>query len=200
MRSIAFDEVGRGNEVFASLDLHISKDRCDILAKGNFIATMNSQTHFALTSLSSAAPLKYTGILLQEQFRKTSAATTKASPATSSKLTCAITLLICGPQSIGDSLAKELSRYHLFLQHPISSPANIVYNNPQYLTMVRFSSVNGAMLPPILSEDFQLENDPAVELDHNESMDLLDIVDHLPTQLQPSEADIDRRIKTPLLR
>ncbi|KAI0904683.1 hypothetical protein F4823DRAFT_633777 [Ustulina deusta] len=199
MRSIAFDEVGRGNEVFASLDLQISKDRCDILAKGNLIATMNSQTHFALTSLSSAAPLKYTGILLQEQFRKTSATTTKASPATSSKLTCAISLLICGPQSIGDSLAKELSRYHLFLQHPISSPANIVYNNPQYLTMVRFSSVNGAMLPPILSEDFQLENDPAVELEHNESMDLLDIVDHLPTQLQLREADIDRRIKTPLL-
>lgn len=200
MRSIAFDQVGRDNEVFASFDLHISQDRCDLLAQGSPIATMNRQSHFALTSLSSAASLEYTGIIHQTQSRKIPVATTKALPATSSKLTCAMALLIYGPQSISDSLAKELSRFRLFLQHPTPIASHIVYKNPQYLSMAQSSFANGAILPPITNEIIEPNNDQTVELDCNEFTDLLDVVDHLPRHQQLREADVDQRIKTPLLR
>ncbi|KAI1171636.1 hypothetical protein F4777DRAFT_591102 [Nemania sp. FL0916] len=198
IQSIPLDQMGKGSDMLAFLDLQICGDRCDILSKGNMIATMNSKTHHALNSLSQAVSLRYTGILCQEQVRPASIVAAGA-PLRDSKPSCAICLLLYGPESIGDNLAKELAKYRLFLQHPIFIPVNVMYKNPQYLTTIQFSFTNGAILPPIQKEDSSPKINLAINPDCIDSTYLLDIVDHLPVPQQMKEADIDQRIKTTLL-
>ncbi|KAI0155130.1 hypothetical protein GGR57DRAFT_464212 [Xylariaceae sp. FL1272] len=197
IQAVKFAETGRNNEIFATLDLHISKGRCDILAAGVHVATMNSRTHSAITSLSSADSIRWTGILLQEQLQNNIIPPTKALSSVPSRLTCAMSLILHGPESIGDRLAQDLSRSHLFLQRPVQPSADAAYKNPQSLDMTLLG--NPELLPPGLSHELLAEQDPILDLDDDVEMDLLDIVNNLPKQDNLQEAEVDMRIMTPLL-
>lgn len=199
-RSITFDEIRRDNDVFASLELVIEEDRCDILVKGISIATMNRKTHLALQSLSCAKMLKYTGMVPRLEFHQKLAAAAKPPGVSSPNLACTMATLIFGPRSVAETLAKDLSRYHLFLQHPYPMPTHVVYENPQYLGMVGSSFLNGAVLPPIPVEAFQRDTDRSNELDQDEEVDLVAVIDNLPRYDYLRQVDVDGRIRTALKR
>ncbi|PGH01880.1 hypothetical protein AJ80_08952 [Polytolypa hystricis UAMH7299] len=198
-RSIMFGEIGRDNDVFASLELDIQEDRCSVLANGISIATMNTKTHFALKSLSSAKILRWTGIATQSELRQKLVAAAKSLAVRSSRLTCMMSILIFGPRSTAETTARELSRYHSFLQHPYPMPSHVVYENPQYLSMVGSSFANGALLPPISVEAFQPDTNISDEFDQDEMVGLAAVIDNLPKHDYLREADVDRSIRTELL-
>jgi SWI/SNF-related matrix-associated actin-dependent regulator of chromatin subfamily A3 len=199
-QSITFDETRRDTDVFASLELVIEEDRCDILVKGISIATMNSKTHLALKNLSSAEMLKCTGMVPRSELHQKLAAAVKSPGVSSLKLACTMGILIFGPRSVAETLAKDLSRYHLFLQHPYLMPTHVVYENPQYLGVVGSSFLNGALLPPIPAEAFQRDTDRSDEVDQDEEVDLAAVIDNLPKHDYLREADVDGRIRATLLR
>ena len=109
-------------------------------------------------------------------------------------------ILIFGPRSVADTLARDLSRFHLFLQHPYQLPPNVVYDNPQYLSIVGSSFANGAILPPIAAEPPQQVTDRPDELGQTGEMDITAVMDNLPKHNYLKEAHVDGRVASPLLR
>ncbi|KAI0971966.1 hypothetical protein F4678DRAFT_478970 [Xylaria arbuscula] len=193
------DRLGKDSEDFATLELAFSDDRCDVLAYGVPVATMGSKTHFALKSLSSAAALRYSGTVLRSEFHRKLTAVAKSTNNHSSKIFCNIALLLFGPWSTKDTLAKDLSRYHLFLQHPIPMPEGVVYENPQYLRIVGSSFRNGVILPPIGIDIFQQGASRSSTPDPDEPTTVTSVLDNIPRNDYIRSVDIDVRIKTTLL-
>ncbi|RYP47846.1 hypothetical protein DL768_006163 [Monosporascus sp. mg162] len=199
-QSITFDEIRRDNDVFACLELVIEEDRCDILANGISVATMNKRTHLALNSFSSAKALKCSGLLSKAKLNQKLAVAAEPPGSGSPKLTCTMEILVFGPRTIGDVLARHLSWYRLFLQHPYPMPNDVDYENPQYLGMVGSSFSNGTILPPIPIDTFQEKPDSSKTPDEDELVDLDSVMDNLPRHDYLQEANIDKGIEAALLR
>src|SRR5215469_4635138 len=201
--SLTFEEIGRDEDVFQCPKLIFEEDRCDIQCQeGVSIASMNKKTHFALRSLSSRDEVRYKGLLPRAKFKEKLAAAAQASSLDSTDIICSMSLLVFGVRSIADTLANELSRYHLFLQHPYPVPTHILYENPQYPSMIASSFPNGALLPSISVEAFEpeIEADPCAEELEHDAEDLMAVINSLPRHDYLKEADIDNRIQTTLLR
>lgn len=182
------------------MELDIETDRCVILARGTPIATMNTKTHFALKSLQNKENLKYTGLIPRPEFLQKLSAAAEPLRSSSTKLSCQMGILIFGPRWVADTLAKDLSHYHLFLQHPDYRPDDAVYYNPQYLALPGSSFANGAILPPIVTDSLQIDRDQSVKLRHDALPDLETVMDNLPQPSHLNEAEIDHKIRTTLLR
>ncbi|KAI3323069.1 hypothetical protein HD806DRAFT_535561 [Xylariaceae sp. AK1471] len=199
LQSVSFDNAGRESDVFATLELVFQHDRCDILARRNFIATMNEKTQIALCSLSTAALLRYTGMIPQSEIHENGTTAPTSLRTRSSKPTCMMAILVFGPRSIKSTLARDLSQYHLFLQHPVPMPPDIVYENPQYLSVDKTSFSIGAILPPLSTEIFQQTPELSGEPDQDEPPNFSAVIDSLPEHDYLGEVDVDRRISTALL-
>lgn len=199
-QSISFDEVSGDNGIFAGLNLVITEDRCDILARGVSIATMNERTHLVLNSLPSNKVLKCSGLISKAKLdQKLAIATVTPSPG-SPKLTCTMDILVFGPRTVGDALARHLSRYRLFLQHPYPMPTNVNYENPQYLAIVGSSFSNGTILPPISADVFRGDSHSSNNPEEDESVDIYSVLDNLPMHDYLREANIGKGIESTLLR
>jgi len=200
--SITFKDVGRGKCIFLVLLLDFQDDRCLAQTEGGIsVATLNTKTHLALKSLSSANSLRYRGMVRQDEFKQKLIAVAQPVGHTLQDLTGSMSILIFGVPSMGAVLARELSRKRLFLQHPDPLPQDCPYNNPQYLNLVASSLPNGAVLPPLSSPAFQPSEEAHLatqELDDGTD-DPITILNNLPQQEYLGEADIDERVKTPLL-
>jgi len=103
---------------------------------------------------------------------------------------------------MADSLAKALSKYRLFLQHPNPKPLGLEYVNSQYLAMVGSYLPNGAILALIPMDTFDLDvsRRSDVEQDPEDEVDLRTVMDNLPQHAYLREADIDGRVKATLLK
>ncbi|KAE8360896.1 SNF2 family N-terminal domain-containing protein [Aspergillus caelatus] len=196
-RPIPPDEIAK-EDVFASLELNIQKDRCDILVNGVRIATMNKKTHIVLKALTFVGSVTWTGQVPRSELCQKLAAAAKSSAIGPSKITCGMSILIFGPPSVAETLAKELGRYRLFLQHPQPMPMHAVYKNPQYLSIVAPSFNNGAILPPILTECSQLNTNTSDDLDQDKMINVHTVMDDLPNPDYLEEADIHGSIRTDL--
>ncbi|KAI1130798.1 SNF2 family N-terminal domain-containing protein [Nemania abortiva] len=197
--SSALDKLGRSGDDFTILQIEISEDRCDVLTNGIPIATMATKIHVAVTSLSSAAVLRYNGTVHHSELRRKLAEAAKSPQAHDSKISCKIGLTIFGPSSVKYVLAKDLARYRLFLQHPIPMPKGIVYENPQYLSIVASTFSNGAILPPIPTESFQKGPGTMSSSDPDEPTTITAVLDHLPRHEYLSGVKIDKSVRTTLL-
>ncbi|KAI1311219.1 hypothetical protein F5Y03DRAFT_343886 [Xylaria venustula] len=191
------DKLGKDSDDFATLELALTEDRCDFLAYGVPVATMGSKTHFALKSLSSAAMLKYRGIVLRSEFHQKLGAAARSTHNHASKIFCNIALLVFGPRSTKDILAKDLSKYRLFLQHPVPMPEGVVYDNPQYLRIAGSSFGNGVILPPIAADIFYATGSSTP--DPEEPATFASVLDNLPRNDSIRSVGIDPRIRTTLL-
>jgi hypothetical protein len=192
---------GQDGTVFASLDLAIHEERCDIITAGLPIGTLNKKTHLALKSLPSRPLCK--GMVPKQEFQEKLAAAEPLSRGMSLlNKSCTMAIILSGPRSIAESLAKGLSKYHLFLQHPDPKLPGMEYQNPQYLTMVGSWLPNGAVLAPIAPEFFNKDTDRRDNADQEpeNEVDLRTVLDNLPQPAYLREADIDGRIKTTLLK
>jgi len=109
-------------------------------------------------------------------------------------------MLIFGPRFISETLARELSRYRLFLQHPYPMPTNTPYENPQYLSMVGSSLPNGALLPPLLAEAPHRDTYQSARVDQDDEIDLATVIDNIYTPSDLKKVDIDKRIGATLTR
>jgi SWI/SNF-related matrix-associated actin-dependent regulator of chromatin subfamily A3 len=200
--SITFEEAGRDEDIFQSPKLVFEKDCCDVQSQeGVSIASMNKKAHFVLRSLSSIGRVRYKGLIPRAKLKEKLDTAARSSGPKSSDLTCSMPLLVFGGRSIADSIAKELSRYCLFLQHPYPMPIPFLYENPQYPNIISSSFSNGALLPPISVETFQpgLEADLRGEERGHDAEDFMALMDNLPRHDYLKEAVIDNRIKTTLL-
>lgn len=145
----------------------------------------------------------FTGVVLRQEFQQKFAAANISLVISVSNISCTMAIILCGSSSVAESLARELSKYHLLLQHPNPRSIGIEYANPQYLTIAGARLLNGAILPPIPLESFDQETDQPSGVDQSEpedEVDLRDIMNNLPQPSYLVEADIDGRIKTELLR
>ena len=202
--SKTFEKIGRNEDVFAYLDLIFGQDRCDVQFQGINIATMQTKTQHALQHLMSCSKerVRYKALVPRAELKEKLDAAMQPLGADKSKLPWSMNIQIFGVRSIADTAAKELSKYHLFLQHPCPVPFNAAYENPQYFSMAGSSFTNGAVLPPISVEATQSEiesNAVSEELYH--VLDELKVVmNNLPRHDYLREADVDKRINTDLLR
>jgi SWI/SNF-related matrix-associated actin-dependent regulator of chromatin subfamily A3 len=202
--SKTFEKIGRDEDIFAYLDLIFGQDRCDVQFQGINIATMQTKTQHALQHLMSYSKerVRYKALVPQTELKEKLDAAIQPLGADKSKLPWSMNIQIFGVRSIADTVAKELSKYRLFLQHPCPVPFNAVYENPQYLSMAGSSFNNGAVLPPISVEATQseIESDAvSEELDHVLD-ELKAVMNNLPRHDYLREADVDKRINTDLLR
>ncbi|KAL2830493.1 SNF2 family N-terminal domain-containing protein [Aspergillus cavernicola] len=155
-QSLTFDEIVSDNhpDVFASLDLDIQEDHCAIQTKGICIATMIRKSHLALRSVARVESPRWVGIVPKEVLQRlivSAAGISTATTETATANTCTtMSILVMGPRAMAQSLAKELARYQLFLQHP-DLKLDVEYENPQYLVMVGAPSLEPRLvLPPLL--------------------------------------------------
>ncbi|KAI1871349.1 uncharacterized protein JN550_004794 [Neoarthrinium moseri] len=197
--SINSDSFEGENDTFTSLELQIANDRCDIAVKGNLVATMNRRTHFALNSLSCAREIQLTGMMPRSEFQKKLKESMVHTGAKAQDLACVMAISVLGSRAIAQPVAKDLSKHHLFLQHPQPIPSHVPYENPQYLDMVRSSFSNGALLPPISVETLSQERDQSGDLDQSEDVDLAAEMDNLPRHDYLTEVNPDSRITVELL-
>jgi len=201
--SKTFEKIGRDEDVFAYLDLIFGQDRCDVQFQGINIATMQTKTQHALQHLMSCSKerVRYKALVPRAELKEKLDAAMQPLGADKSKLPWSMNIQIFGVRSIADTAAKELSKYHLFLQHPCPVPFNAAYENPQYFSMAGSSFTNGVVLPPISVEATQSEiesNAVSEELDHVLD-ELKAVMNNLPRHDYLSEADVDKRINTNLL-
>jgi SWI/SNF-related matrix-associated actin-dependent regulator of chromatin subfamily A3 len=202
--SKAFEKIGRDEDIFAYLDLIFGQNRCDLQFQGINIATTQTKTQHALQQLiyHSKERVRYKALVPRAEFKEKLDAAMQPLGVDKSKLHWSMNIQIFGVRSIADTVAKELSKYRLFLQHPCPVPFNAAYENPQYFSMVGSSFTNGAVLPPISVGVTQKEiesNAVSEELDHVLD-DLRAVINSLPTHEYLREVDVDERIKTDLLR
>jgi len=198
-----FENIGRGEDIFVCLDLAFGQDRCDVEFQGINIATMQTKTQHALQQLMSCSKerVRYKALVPRAELKEKLDAAMQPLGADKSKLPWSMNIQIFGVRSIADTAAKELSKYHLFLQHPCPVPFNAAYENPQYFSMAGSSFTNGVVLPPISVEATQSEiesNAVSEELDHVLD-ELKAVMNNLPRHDYLSEADVDKRINTNLL-
>ncbi|GKZ73596.1 hypothetical protein AnigIFM50267_010526 [Aspergillus niger] len=201
----------RDNEVFASLNLFIQDDRCDIVSKqGIYIATLNNKTHHALSSIRLPEPPTWLGAIPKFELQQRIKSVAESSPTAqwSSKVTCTMSVLVIGSPSIAQVLARELAQHHLFLQHPDPKP-DLEYNNPQYLSLAGAPCLDRPILPPILGITKQNDTDGLDVLGKEDQGhdnceydddDARAILDDFPQQALRTEIDVDNRIRTKLER
>jgi len=199
------EELGRDKYVLASPDLIFGQDRCDLQFKGINVATMNSKSQRALhqlMSLVSKESVRYEALVSRAEFKqKLEAAQLPLNP-DGSKLICSMDVQIFGARYLADTIAKELCKYLMFLQHPIRRPLDVAYENPQYLSAIGSSFTNGAVLPPISAEALQndIESKANIQEPDHDPDDLKVFINNLPGHDYFREADVDKRIETNLLR
>jgi SWI/SNF-related matrix-associated actin-dependent regulator of chromatin subfamily A3 len=198
------EEIEGDEDIFVYLKLVFGQDRCDIQLKGINVATMNTTTHHALMSLSSKEKIRYEALVPQPEFKQKSSAAVQSLGVDAPQMTCSMNIQLFGVRSTADTVAKELSKHRLFLQHPHPMPFTVTYENPQYFSMVGSSFTNGAVLPPISAEvaPEEIASHPpyhSEELDHD-SDELVAVINDLPSHDYLREAAVDKRIKTSLLR
>lgn len=192
------------NEDTYDVKLRFYDGQCDVIdATGNTIAMLNKKALLALGKLTSIDQLSFCGNIRQgDQGHRIPIDNPRKRPITGFNTRSSVDFLVFGPKAIADSLAKELSRYHLFLQHPLPLPSNVLYENPHYLHIAGASFSNGSILPAIsyIDESQRGSNVPSSsEDDDQQSTTLTHILDHLPRHTYLREASIDQRISTPLL-
>ncbi|KAI0861631.1 hypothetical protein F4860DRAFT_524233 [Xylaria cubensis] len=197
--SIILDKLGEDDNGFITLQLRCSDDRCDILANNVPFASMGTRIYFALKSLLSADLLSYNGVMPRSELYQELATAAQAPRTHSSKICCKMALIIFGPRSMKDVVAKGLARYRLFLQHPVNMPEGIIYENPQYLSIVASSFRNGAILPPIPAEFFNQGSSRTSVSESDESTTIEAVLDNLPRHGSLGGVEIDKRIRTMLL-
>ncbi|PYH69626.1 DEAD/DEAH box helicase [Aspergillus vadensis CBS 113365] len=208
-QSLCFDEILGDTGDFASLDLFIQDDRCDIVSKqGIYIATLNTRTQHALSSIRLPEAPTWLGVIpkFELQQRIKSVAESSATAQWSSKVTCTMSVLVIGSPSIAQALARELAQHHLFLQHPEPKP-DLEYSNPQYLSWAGAPCLDRPILPPILGIAKQNDTDGLDVLgregqghdncDYDDD-DARAILDDFPQQALRNEIDVDNRIRTKL--
>ncbi|KAL4879457.1 hypothetical protein BJY04DRAFT_193456 [Aspergillus karnatakaensis] len=110
---------------------------------------MNTRTHNALKALSGAGSLTWKALIPKVELQRRLA---KAGD------TLSISILILGPASVGEQLARDLGRYQLFLQQPHAKPVGILYENPQCFRFAEGILTTGAVLPPLLLEKSNRRN------------------------------------------
>ncbi|KAH6856125.1 SNF2 family N-terminal domain-containing protein [Chaetomium sp. MPI-CAGE-AT-0009] len=191
---------GQHGTVFACLDLVIDEERCDITVAGLPIGILNKNTHLALKSLPSQA--RYKGMVPKQEFQQKLAAAELSRGVDLPNQPYTMVIVLSGPRSIAESLAKSLSKYRQFLQYPDPKLPGLEYENPQYLTMGGSWLPNGAVLAPIAPELFGKDTDRRDNIDQEpeDEVDLRAVMDNLPKPAYLREADIDGRIKTTLLK
>jgi SWI/SNF-related matrix-associated actin-dependent regulator of chromatin subfamily A3 len=198
--SLTFDETGHGEDTYVRFQLVMSEDRCDIQSNGVTVASLNKKTHLALKSLS-AKPLKFIGLFSKHKMDTEVAVSAKTNASAASKRMTTMSILIIGPRSTADAVAQDLSRRRLFLQHPHAMANELPYENPQYLTMVGSSFTNGSILPPLPLELLKSSScHTANDEDDDAAADLVTVMENLPNYGYSPDAQIDGRVKTPLLK
>ncbi|KAI1374362.1 SNF2 family N-terminal domain-containing protein [Hypoxylon crocopeplum] len=182
----------------SNIGLRFSDARCDVLdASGNAIGGLNNKTHLALSKLPSLNRIHFSGYIQQNDQDYPSSVTVS----TRKRQISSAEFLVFGPKVIADDLAKELSRSHLFLQHPSPLPSEVPYENPQYLDIARGIFSNGSLLPPIQGLDNpETSCDASSQEDREQHVtDIIQALDDLPRHNYLIEANVDQRVSTTLL-
>lgn len=196
--------VSKKQDVY-DVNLVLSDGRCEVVdVFGDIVAVLNSKTHLALSKLTAVNQIQFRGHIQRDNLNSTT--TGGKLLLNGSSAHSLLDLLVFGPQLIAENLARELSRYRLFLQHPDPLPADVSYSNPQYLPIAGAFLTNGSLLPAIQDlEDVEDHEDTSnisssQEDDKLQMSNLADVLDHLPQHNYLEEVQVDHRISTPLLR
>jgi len=199
-----FEYIREDGDSVVYLDLIFGKDRCDVQFQGINIAAMQTKAQHALQRLKACSKetTRFEALVLQAEFKEKVQAVMQAFGVGKDKLPWSLNIQLFGVRSIADIVAKELSKFRLFLQHPDPKPLSTAYENPQYLSVVGSSFTNGAVLPPISVEMKQKRLDIyGVSHESDDGLEeLRGVINSLPKHEYLREVDVDDRINTNLLR
>jgi hypothetical protein len=201
-QALRFDHIRDENGIFASLGLSIEDNRCDILCHDTYIATMNTKTQFALSSIRLGEQPTWTGVVPMQELQEKMMAAAESTSKGPSRITCTMGILVSGPRSIAQDLAKQLARQHLFLQNPVPIPPNLEYNNPQFLYLVGTPCPDRPILAPLLGIGTQREaaTPGTIEDEEEECDSIRAVLDNFPQREFRRDIEIDSRIRATLER
>ena len=201
-----FSDFQNNENAFAELDLTFGQDRCDVQFQGVNVAIMQTKAQYALQELIEASEgIRYAALASHAALAENLDVTAhwlSTKEIKQAGLMSSMNIQIFGIRSVADTVAKKLSKYHLFLQHPEPPPADIAYENPQYLNALGSKSDNWAILPQLISVPAEQAKDtPAIVSDERGlTLDgVRALVDNLPETDYLQDVELDARIKTELL-
>jgi hypothetical protein len=198
--------IGKDEASFFCLDLVFGQDRCDVQFHGIYIATMQTKIQHAPQQLltCSKGTIRYEVLLPREAFKERLGVGIQPPGVDKSQLPWTINVHVLGLRSEADTVARQLSKYRLFLQRPIPMYFSVAYENPQYLSIVGSSFTSGDLLHSFSAEVTKAttkldSNTVSGELDHDLD-EVRAVINNLPRHDYLREANIDNRINTNLLR
>jgi hypothetical protein len=201
--SLTFVEAQRNGEDFQFLGISFHESYCEIQSQeGISVATMNKKAHHVLRPLSQEHNVRYQAVLPKVKLKETLDTPARPMHIAPTNRTIPISVLVFGPRSVSEHLAKALSRHRLFLQHPYVIPTQELYENPQYPRSITTSFLNGMILPPIALSATQ--GDKEIETSAGgadpDPEDLIAMINNLPDHdYLNKDTDIDARVTAVLL-
>ncbi|KAL1967715.1 hypothetical protein VTN77DRAFT_2972 [Rasamsonia byssochlamydoides] len=149
------------------------------------VAVLNTQITHGIWSMDRFDSVRYEVFVPGDEFRTSIFTwTNKGKPVDFS-----VDITIYGPARHRDHIGNVLSDAGLYLQHPRCCSNHVKYDNPHYLVLPRSSKPVLQLPSPSLTP----------EVTPNAPIDLTTVLDGLDQRGSVRDADIDMRIKTPLL-
>ncbi|KAK0716577.1 SNF2 family N-terminal domain-containing protein [Apiosordaria backusii] len=189
------DALAEHQEEWVPLDLSLEETFCGIstLAK-HLIAVLNKKTSTALAKLHEVADVRYLAYAHRTQLQDG----LETLQTSTGNVQFGLDIVVIGPQSESDEIARCLSKDSLYLQEPYFMLEPYPYQNPQYLDIEPYEQ------EPISCEEQCMDSttDRGRDVDTAEPSHLeliLAAIDNLPENLRLDQAEIDSRIQTGLL-
>ena len=196
-----FREIITETQTFLTLQLSFSEEYCLLQTKEErSFGLLNTKAFRSITSLSCFHELEFTALIGCDDWRKTCFPTNK----NAKLMYISLDIVVSGPQSQLEVIAKGLSQVGLFLQPPQPGTTTLPYENPQYLYLPGFMQVE---VPSSSSHHQAYGDGVSRDLRDEQALDLSDrypdfdlILEELPRHDYLKEAVVDICIKTQLLR
>lgn len=195
--------VARADKGLVTLALDFDLERCTVqTTDGVALARVNTKTALAMRSLALHQKVSFKGVASRAELDQKLAQTTLTRNPNPAQFTWPLNIHVFGDRSVADTVARELSKLRLFLQHPNPFTPGTVYENPQYLIVPGASLPNGTVLAPLAAELLRPETERAVSAEEfdDEEQNLTRLMNTLPRHDYLQEIDIDSSIKTVLLK
>ncbi|KAK0654180.1 SNF2 family N-terminal domain-containing protein [Cercophora samala] len=189
------DALGESQEEWIPLNLSLEETYCGLSTLSHhLIAVLNKKSSAGLANLLQVADgVRYLSYAQQAQLQ----GGLEKLQSTTGNVQFDLNIMVVGPQSESDEVARSLSEHSLYLQEPYFMLEQYPYHNPQYLDIKHHEEQDPPSKERCMDHESQDRNTDTSEPSHLEL--ILAAIDNLPENVKLGEARVDSRIQTPLL-
>jgi len=189
-----FDDANLVNEQESSQDYY----QLRVISRNNYfvlqsfteieIGALNTAISHCFQELSGTASVRYEVFVNYNALREA----TQAWKRTGKRGTLPIDVNVYGSRDATGAVGRVFSTARLYFQHPYHYDSSAKYDNPHYLS---FSNIANPESPIISSE-----NTSVYQTERSTTCNISKVLENLDQQEYVRQADIDSRIRTPLLK